>query len=211
VEGAGKDIVANVNAAPATHAHYEQLYRLHYPRVMRLCRLLLADAHEAEDVAQEVFIKLWQASQTETRAMAWEPWLTRVTVNACRDRRRSGWWKWWRAPRHTADGAFPAVLDCPSWGPTPEEDALTREGAARIWKAFRELPARQASIWPFIESVSNALFPSAEMGLSAAPDRLSDLDDLQVALAWEWSCEGPEALANWACDDDTVALLLGEL
>ena len=71
--------------------------------------------------------------------------------------------------------------------------------------------ARQASIWPFIEGVSNALFASAEIGLSAAPDRLSDLDDLQAALAWEWPCEGPEALANGACDDDIFALLLGEL
>jgi RNA polymerase sigma-70 factor (ECF subfamily) len=147
MKAAGKDIVAHVNAAPKTQAHYEQLYQRHYPRVMRLCRLLLADAHEAEDVAQEVFVKLWQASQTETRAIAWEPWLTRVTVNACRDRRRSGWWKWWRAPRHGADGAFPSVLDCPSWGPTPEEDALTREGAARIWQAFRQLPARQQEVF----------------------------------------------------------------
>jgi hypothetical protein len=70
---------------------------------------------------------------------------------------------------------------------------------------------RQASIWPFIEGVSTALFPIVEIGFSAAPDRLSDLDDLQAALAWEWSCEEPEALANLACDDDTFALLLGEL
>ena len=42
---------------------------------------------------------------------------------------------------------FPSVLDCPSWGPTPEEDALTREGAARIWQAFRELPARQQEVF----------------------------------------------------------------
>jgi hypothetical protein len=69
----------------------------------------------------------------------------------------------------------------------------------------------QASIWPFIEGVSTALFPTVEIGFSATPDRLSDLDDLQAALAWEWSCEGPEALANLACDDDTFALLLGEL
>ena len=90
MEGAGKDIVANVEAAPDAQAPYEQLYQLHYPRVVRLCRVLLADAHEADDVAQEVFLRLWQALQTETRAVAWPPWLTRVTVNACRDRRRSG-------------------------------------------------------------------------------------------------------------------------
>ena len=149
MEGTGKDIVAHINAAPDAQARYAQLYQSHYPRVVRLCRLLLVDAHEAEDVAQEVFIKLWQAWQTETRAMAWEPWLTRVTVNACRDRRRSGWWKWWRAPRRNADIDidFPAVLDRPSGEPTPEEDTLAREVVERIWQAFRELPSRQQEVF----------------------------------------------------------------
>ena len=54
--------MVNVNAVPQAQAYYEQLYRQQYPQVMRLCRLLLGDAHEAEDVAQEVFVKLWQAS-----------------------------------------------------------------------------------------------------------------------------------------------------
>jgi RNA polymerase sigma factor (sigma-70 family) len=147
MEGAGKDIVANADAASDAQAPYEQLYQLHHPRVVRLCRLLLPDAHEAEDVAQEVFLKLWQALQTETRAMAWAAWLTRVTVNACRDRRRSGWWKWWRAPHPPADGDFPSPLDHPSWRPTPEDEALTRENAARIWQAFRALPARQQEVF----------------------------------------------------------------
>ena len=165
--GAGKGIVANTHSLPAVQAHYEQLYRLHYPRVMRLCRLLLADAHEAEDVAQEVFVKLWRASQVETRAMAWEPWLTRVTVNACRDRRRSGWWKWWRAPHQTADVDFPSVLDRPSWEPTPEEEALSREVRRRVWQAFRELPARQQEVFGlrYIEGWSTEAVADA-LGLS---------------------------------------------
>ena len=95
--------MSQVNAGSQEPAGYENLYRAHFPRVVRLCGLLLADPHEAEDVAQEVFVKLLQAAKTETRPIAWESWLTRVTVNACRDRRRSGWWKWWRAPRQTSD------------------------------------------------------------------------------------------------------------
>jgi RNA polymerase sigma-70 factor (ECF subfamily) len=159
--------VVNVNAVPKVQAHYEQLYRQQYPRVMRLCRLLLGDAHEAEDVAQEVFVKLWQASQTETRAMAWEAWLTRVSVNACRDRRRSGWWKWWRAPRPTAGVDLPAVLDRYSWGSTPEEEALGREVRGRIWRAFRALPARQQEVFAlrYIEGWSTEAVADA-LGLS---------------------------------------------
>lgn len=71
------------------------------------------------------------------------------------------------------------------------------------------MEVRQESIWPFIEGVSAALFPGVEGGLTAPPERLSDLDDLQVALAGEWLCEGPEAFAYWACDEDTFTLLLG--
>jgi RNA polymerase sigma-70 factor (ECF subfamily) len=140
-------MVAHVNAAPGTHAHFEQLYRQQYPRVMRLCRLLLADAHEAEDVAQEVFAKLWQASQTETRAMVWEAWLTRVAVNACRDRRRSGWWRWWHATQRSVDAEPISILDRPSWQPTPEEDTLNRETRGQIWQAFRALPRRQQEVF----------------------------------------------------------------
>jgi RNA polymerase sigma-70 factor, ECF subfamily len=139
--------VSKVNAGSLEPACYEDLYREHYPRVARLCDLLLADPHEAQDVAQEVFVKLLQALQTETRAMAWEPWLTRVTVNACRDRRRSGWWKWWRAPRHTSEADVSSVLEHPSAGPTPEEAALSREVCGRIWQLFRELPARQQEVF----------------------------------------------------------------
>jgi hypothetical protein len=61
----------------------------------------------------------------------------------------------------------------------------------------------------FIEGVSTAFFPGAEIGFSAAPDRFSDLDDLQAALAWEWPCAVPQMLANLTCDDDPFALLLG--
>ena len=81
------------------------------------------------------------------------------------------------------------------------------------WQQFSSslpMEIRQESIWPFIESVSTALFPSIESGFSAVPDRLSDLDDLQAALAGEWPCERAEALADLACDDGMFALLLGE-
>jgi RNA polymerase sigma-70 factor (ECF subfamily) len=160
--------VANVNVVPEDQTHYEQLYHLHYARVLRLCRLLLADPHEAEDVAQEVFIKLLQASQTKTCAVAWGAWLTRVTVNACRDRRRSGWWKRWRAPRHTADTDVPLALDRTSHTPTPEEDAISREARQRIWQVFHELPSRQQEVFVlrYLEGWSTEAVADA-LGLSA--------------------------------------------
>ena len=74
-----------------------------------------------------------------------------------------------------------------------------------------QMDARQESIWPLIDGVFDALFPTVEIGFTETLDRPSDLDDLQAALAGEWPCEGLDAFTNVDCDeDDTLALLLGE-
>jgi len=139
---AGRTEGDTVNVAAGDPGEYDELYRTHHGRVLRLCRLLLSDPDEANDVTQEVFIKLFQAQQTEERSMAWPAWLTRVAVNACRDRRRSGWWKWWRE-RHTeyveTNYAGPA--------PTPEQAALSNEKRRAIWEALRELSDRQQEVF----------------------------------------------------------------
>jgi RNA polymerase sigma-70 factor (ECF subfamily) len=147
----------SVNADPIQQTHYERLYHMHYRRVLQLCRLLLADVHEAEDVTQEVFLKLYRACQAQPQEMAWGPWLTRVAVNACHDRRRSGWWKWWRGVRHMAQDRFasdgteereiwdglPPRTDCR----TPEDEALSAERRLQIWHAFRALSLRQQEVF----------------------------------------------------------------
>jgi RNA polymerase sigma-70 factor (ECF subfamily) len=137
----------NVSPVPDEHAHYMELYHTHYTRVQRLCRLFLEDSHEAEDVAQEVFLKLLQAQKGEVRPMVWGAWLTRVTLNACRDRRRSGWRKWWQGTHTTAPEDAWQVIDFPSPVPTPEEEVLRKETRWRIWRAYRELPTRQQEVF----------------------------------------------------------------
>ena len=50
---------------------------------------LLGDAFEAEDVAQEAFLKLWSAAPDwETGRARLSTWLCRVATNACYDRLR---------------------------------------------------------------------------------------------------------------------------
>jgi RNA polymerase sigma-70 factor (ECF subfamily) len=120
---------------------WEALYQAERPRVLRLCRLLLRDAAEAEEVAQEVFLRSFQAF-AEGRITAWGPWLTRVAVNACRDRRRSGWWRWWRGAGATT--ASDAGL--PDLAASPERVALGAEARERIWRTFRELSPRQREV-----------------------------------------------------------------
>lgn len=65
------------------------LMQRHLPKILALARNMLGDAGEAEDVAQEAFLKVWQ------HAAKWKPgqakfasWMHKVTINLCYDRLR---------------------------------------------------------------------------------------------------------------------------
>jgi RNA polymerase sigma-70 factor (ECF subfamily) len=61
--------------------HQEAIYRLAY--------LVLRDASEAEDVAQEVFVKAFLALDSFDIERPIRPWLARIAINLARNRRRS--------------------------------------------------------------------------------------------------------------------------
>ena len=72
--------------APDRNAQFEELYAQYADDVLRMAYFYLADKQKAEDVCQDVFVKLY------TRGEAIAPgcekaWLLRVTVNCCRDLR----------------------------------------------------------------------------------------------------------------------------
>lgn len=67
----------------------EELVGRHLSRVTAVAYRVLGNSADAEDIAQEVFLKVWQ------HAASWRPgqalfstWLHTVTVNLCRDRLR---------------------------------------------------------------------------------------------------------------------------
>lgn len=143
----------NGQAVPRWQGHCEALYRQHatrLTRLTRLSRLVLGDQQEAQEVAHEVFLKLIRTYEGPVVPIDWAAWLTRVTINACRDRRRAGWWAWSR--RHRA----PEMLELVDRGATPEQAAAGAESGARIAAAFQHLSARQREVFAlrYIEGLS---------------------------------------------------------
>jgi RNA polymerase sigma factor (sigma-70 family) len=116
--------------------------QVHSGRLRRLCRLLLADGQEAEEVVQDVFVKALEAHRRQGPPDDWGPWLTRIAVNACHDRRRAGWWR--RFQRWSEQVETVPLMDA---GPTPEDMAIGSETRRRIWQAFRLLPDRQREVF----------------------------------------------------------------
>ncbi len=54
----------------------------HQTRVYRIAYRMLGNSHDAEDVAQDVWLQVWVSLATFTGSAAFSTWLSRVAVNA---------------------------------------------------------------------------------------------------------------------------------
>ena len=83
----------NVQAAESGGmAYFEELYERYATDVLRVCYFYLGDRQKAEDVCQDVFVRLITTSPQlqEGREKAW---LLKVALNRCRDLWRGAWLK----------------------------------------------------------------------------------------------------------------------
>lgn len=135
--------MAKVDVLPLEHDDFRDLYAEHQARVLRICRLMLADADEAQEVAQEIFLKAFRFYRSGQRPEAWNKWLVTVAVNACRDRLRSSWWRRWRGRTEEFD-----EFKDPGHGHHSAEDAaVQRETQRLVWEQFGRLSPRQREIF----------------------------------------------------------------
>src|SRR5215831_15961846 len=70
-------------------AAWDQLMHTHQAAVFRLAYLLIGDPDDAEDVAQETFLRAWKYLTRFDPTRALRPWLLSITANLSSNRRRS--------------------------------------------------------------------------------------------------------------------------
>jgi RNA polymerase sigma-70 factor, ECF subfamily len=72
----------------------EQLYRTYFPLIREKCRRMLSDPDDAQDVAQETLIRLWERGPSSLDAVQATVWIyrtsTRLAVDRLRQRKVAG-------------------------------------------------------------------------------------------------------------------------
>ena len=104
----------------------------HQEPVFRLSYLLLGDADEAEDNAQETFIRAYRSLGSYNPSRALRPWLLSIAGNLARNRRRSLGRYIHALQRLGQSDPSPAV--------STEEHTLKRSRSETLWQAVKQLP-----------------------------------------------------------------------
>lgn len=125
----------------------ERLYRRHVDRVYALCLRMTADERRAEELTQDVWVRVWRKVDGYRGDAAFTTWLHTLTANLVRDRgrartRRRGREELTDRPGRHDDGREPR----------PVEDRLDLEAA------IRRLPdrARQVFVLHDVEGYRHA-------------------------------------------------------
>ncbi len=159
-----QDLIARV--AKGDPAAVRAMVARKLPRLLGVATRMLGDRSEAEDVAQEAFLRLWrQAGRWRPGAALFDTWLHRVTLNLCYDRLR-------RRREITSD-AVPEQADPAA---TADQAMIDQARDARLAAAIQSLPERQraALVLQYYEGLSNIEAAAAmEIGVDALESLLS--------------------------------------
>lgn len=109
---------------------WENLVQEHQEAVFRLAYLMLGDADDAADVAQETFINAYKSMGRYDPTRPLRPWLMRICANLARNRRRSVG-RYFAALRRTLANE-PEPL-------TVHEHSVHSIDAQALWQAVRKL------------------------------------------------------------------------
>lgn len=118
-------------AANGDATAWEPLVLAHQEAVFRLSYLLLGDPDDAEDVAQETFLRAWNHLQRFDPSRPLRPWLLSIASNLASNRRRS-------AGRYFA-ALTRAFRSEPAASTSIEEKSAQHMEASDLWKAVKNL------------------------------------------------------------------------
>ena len=135
-------------AAEGDSSAFQLLVEQHRSMVYRVAYQFAGNHHDAEDIAQDVFIKVYRSLSRFRQDSQFTSWIYRIAMNACIDHRR----------RQLSAGAAPSgarfnedaeqqMVNTPEDGPGPETTAYAGELGSVLETAIGRLPHGQRIVF----------------------------------------------------------------
>ena len=139
---ADSDLISR--AAGGDAAAFQALVERHRSMVYRVAYQFAGNHYDAEDIAQEVFIKVYRSLDRFRQDAQLSSWMYRIVMNACIDHRR----------RHSPANAAPfgeeaehQMLNTPEETPDPETRAYAGELGQVLESEIARLPKGQRIVF----------------------------------------------------------------
>jgi RNA polymerase sigma-70 factor (ECF subfamily) len=135
-----EDLMAQ--AAGGDDYAFEILVQRHQASILNLIYRFMGNRAKAKDLAQEVFVRVWQAAGKYKPKAKFSTWIYRIAVNLCLNELKSA--KRTRffplGTEERPDSEYPAPSDVPQ---SPEDLLLAKERSRQISEALQGLPENQ--------------------------------------------------------------------
>ncbi|WP_075980361.1 RNA polymerase sigma factor SigW [Bacillus massilinigeriensis] len=125
---------------------FEEIVEIYKGKVYQLCYRMLGNSHEAEDIAQEAFIRAYVNIKSFNISMKFSTWLYRIATNLCIDRIRK------KKPDFYLDAEVAGTEGLTMYSQIaadtslPEEDVESMELQETIQKEISKLPEKYRSV-----------------------------------------------------------------
>ena len=132
--------------ADGSEPAFAVLVSRHQKRILNLIYRFIGDRNQAEDLAQDVFLRIWQSAKSYKVKAKFTTWSYRITANLCLDALKSAHNKPSFVNLGTSDRpqrVNNAPQDLKDAAPSPEERYLTAEENSAVLKALHSLPTNQ--------------------------------------------------------------------
>ena len=117
---------------------FEYIVQTYQDRIYNLCRYLLGHPQDAEDAAQDVFVKAYRKLKDFRPESSLYTWLYRIGVNTCLDHKKKS------RPEPLKDESL--AEDLPSAEPSPERSYQSQEIGRAINSALEQLSKNSRAV-----------------------------------------------------------------
>jgi RNA polymerase sigma-70 factor, ECF subfamily len=131
-------------------AAFDELVLKHKNRLFNLVYWFLGDYQDANDCAQETFIKVFKSIKNFRFESAFSTWLYRIAVNTCKNKLKSSAYRWKKKTvsletSNSSKNGNP-LSEIVNGSPTPVMALEKKERMIRIQKAINSLPEEQNQV-----------------------------------------------------------------